>query len=75
MVRDASERGHNTYLQWRSMKKDFLIEKQKSGDDWKQLRKLMLYTWKNYEEIQEDKKVIDTRDLYRENNDQFVVKF
>lgn len=75
MVIEADERGYNKYLQWRSMKKDFLIEKQKDGNDWEQLRTLLLYTWKHKDQIQEDKKVIDSRDLYRENNGKFVVKF
>lgn len=75
MVRAADERGHNKYLQWRSMKKDFLIEFHRAqttpSDDgeqaWQQLRKLMLFTWKNLDEIQEDKRVIDNRDPYRDD--------
>lgn len=76
MVQAADERGHNTYLQWRSMKKDFLVEYQKPNNDaeaWRQLRKLMLYTWKHFDEIQHDRKEIDARDPYR--NDNTPIKF
>jgi len=63
----AEERGNNKFLKWRSKKKEFMLYYARGQNEraWSELRKLMLYTNRNFQQIQQDKMAIDTRDEFR----------
>lgn len=65
----AKQRGRtNRFLKWRAKKKDFMLYYARGNDEraWKELRELMLLTNRQLHEIEEDKRTIDVRDEYRE---------
>ena len=69
MPRSAAEErgGNNKFLKWRSKKKEFMLHYARGNTEraWDELRKLMLYTNRNFQQIQEDQRAIESKDAFR----------
>jgi hypothetical protein len=69
MPRSAAEErgGRNKFFKWRAMKKDLMLAYAKGNEKraWEQLRKMMLLTNRQFQEIKEDKLQIDINDEFR----------
>jgi len=70
MARSAAEEraGQNSFLQWRSGKKQFMLSyaEGREARAKSQLKELMLLVNCNFEKMQRDRKHIEMRDLHRE---------